>query len=128
MRRRRHDMSERHRVVVPLENAAGHEPCEMRHLDHEHGTDLVGYLAELREVDLSRVRAVSREEHERLYLACLPTNLVEIEQHRRAVDGVHVCIEELARVVVTIAMCQVPTRVVVEPEKALAVRRLADTS
>src|SRR5439155_23404223 len=83
MRRRRHDMSERHRVVVPVEDAAGHKPCEMRHVDHEHGPDLVGDLAELREVDLSRVRAVSREEHEGLYLTGLPTNLVEIEQHRR---------------------------------------------
>src|SRR5207302_133310 len=126
VRRRRYDLSEWHGVVVALEDAARHEPREVRHVHHEHGADLVRDLAKLREIDLSRVRAVAREQDERLDLTRLAADLVEVEQHGLAVDGVRVRVEELARVVMAVAVREVPTRVVIEPEQALAVRRLTD--
>ena len=126
MRRRRDDVRERNGVVVALEDAARHEPGEVRHVDHEHGADFVRDLAQLREIDLPRVRAVSGEEDERLDLARLTADLVELEEHRLAIDGVRVCVEELARVVVAVAVREVTAGVVVEAEQALVVRRLAD--
>src|SRR5512142_73036 len=56
----------------------------------------------------------------------LTADLVEVEQHRRAVDGVRVRVEQLARVVVAVAVREMTARVVVEAEEPLAVRRLAD--
>ena len=48
---RRDDVGVRDRVVVAGEDLAGDEAGEVRHVDHEHGADLVGHLAHPREVD-----------------------------------------------------------------------------
>ncbi len=46
------DMRMRHRGGM---HAAGHQPCEMRHVDHQVGADLVGDLAETLEVPGARI-------------------------------------------------------------------------
>ena len=41
-------------------HAAGHEPGEVRHVDHQLGADLVGDLAEGAEIDDARIGASRR--------------------------------------------------------------------
>ena len=50
--RRRDDMGVRQRAGI---DAGGDEAGIVRHVDHEEGADLVGHLAEAREVDLARI-------------------------------------------------------------------------
>ena len=73
----RDDVGVRHRVRV---QAGGDEPGEVRHVDHQVGADLVGDLAEAREVEHARVGRPAGEQQLRPPLAGDPRDLVHVDQ------------------------------------------------
>ncbi|OEI67447.1 molybdenum cofactor biosynthesis enzyme [Curtobacterium sp. ER1/6] len=83
--RRRHHVGVRQRRRV---QARGDEPGEVRHVDPERGTDLVGDLAELREVELARVRRPAGDEDLRLVLDRLRADVVVVDLEGLRVDAV----------------------------------------
>ena len=85
-----------HRVEVAAEHLAGDQPGEVGHVDHEHGPDLVGDLAEDAEVDLARVGAVAGQQDQRPEALGLLADLVVVEQPGGRVDGVAGDLEQLA--------------------------------
>ena len=85
VRRRRDDVGVRHRARV---QAGGDQPGEVRHVDHQQRADLVGDLAEAREVELARVGGPAGDDQLRLALARDARDLVHVDQARLAVDPV----------------------------------------
>jgi hypothetical protein len=66
VRRCRDELGVLHRRRV---NAGRDQAGEMRDVDHDHGADFVGRLAERLKVDLARVGAVTDHDHFRAVLA-----------------------------------------------------------
>ena len=75
----------------------GDEAGEVRHVDHEQRPDLVGDLAEAREVEHARVGRPARKDHLRPALLGDPLDLVHVDAARLAVDLVGRDVVELAR-------------------------------
>ena len=90
------DVSVRHRVEVAGEDLAGHEPGEVRHVDQQHGPDLVGDLAHRGEVDLAGIGGVAGDQHQGLELASGGGHGVVVEQLGLGVGAVRRLVEHLA--------------------------------
>ena len=75
--RRRDDVGVRHRARV---QAGGDEAREVGHVDHQQRADLVGDLAEAREVELARVGRPAGDDQLRLALARDPRDLVHVDE------------------------------------------------
>jgi hypothetical protein len=52
-------MGVRHRILVAGEHLAGHQPGEVRHVDHQGGIHIVGDVPHRREVDPPRIGRVA---------------------------------------------------------------------
>ena len=89
---------------------AGDQPREVRHVDHERGTDLIRDLPQHPEVHEPRVRAVTGDQNQRPFLVGPPPDLVVVQEKRRRIDTVRAVAEQLPRDVRTEAVSQVPTR------------------
>ena len=74
--RRGHDVGIRHRVRV---DAGRTSPAKWRHVDHQQRADLVGDLAEAREVEEARVGRPAGEQQLRPPLAGDPLDLVHVD-------------------------------------------------
>jgi len=61
-------MGVRHRVFVALEDLPGDQAGEVRHVDHEGGTDLVGDFRHPGEVHPARIGRITGHQDERLEL------------------------------------------------------------
>ena len=59
--------------------AAGHEPGEMRHVDHQIGADPIGDRAEAGEIDDARVGAAAGDDQPRTVLLGEALDLIEID-------------------------------------------------
>ena len=68
--------------------ASRDEPGEVGHVDEQVGADLVGDLAEAREVELARIRRPAGHDHLRPLLAGDPRDLVHVDHAGLAVDAV----------------------------------------
>ena len=97
----------------------------MRHVDHQHGADLVGDLAHLGEVDPAGVGRVAGHEHQRLELPRLRGDDVVVEQPGLRVGAVLLLVEHLAADVGPEAVGQVTARVERHPEQALVAELVA---
>ena len=104
---------------------AGDETGEVGHVDHEDGSDLVGYLAEDTEVDSSGVGAVPRQEDERPEGPCVVAYRVVVEQVGLAVDVVGLHLEHGGRGVEAVAVREVSAGVVVHAEHPLVAEGMA---
>ncbi len=60
-------------------HAAGDQPGEMRHVDHEISADLVGDLAEAGEIDHPRIGRAAGDDQLGLVLGGQPLDLVEVD-------------------------------------------------
>ncbi len=76
--------------------AGGHQAGNMRHIDHDHGADLVGDLAECGEIDDARIGAGADHDHLRPMLQRQALDLVIIDRSGLALDPVGDDIEQLA--------------------------------
>jgi hypothetical protein len=108
-----------HRVEVAAEHLAGDQAGEVGHVDHEHGPDLVGDLAEDAEVDPARIGAVAGQQDQRPEALGLLADLVVVEQPGGGVDGVAGDLEQLAGHVGPEAVGEVAARVQGHAEQAL---------
>ncbi|CAB4721675.1 unannotated protein [freshwater metagenome] len=90
------DVGVGHRVLVAGEDLARDETGEVRHVDHQGGTDLVGDLAHLGEVHPARVGGVAGHQDQRLELARLGGDHVVVEQAGLGVGAVLLLVEHLA--------------------------------
>ena len=77
--------------------ACGDESCDVRHVDHEIGTDAVRDLAELLEVDEARIGARSGKDEARLVLLRKLGDLVVVDEAGVLVHGVRHDVEVLTR-------------------------------
>ena len=75
----------------------GHEAGEVRHVDPERRSDLVGDLAEQGEVELARVGGPAGDDDARLVLAGLGADVLHVDEHGVGVDPVGDGVVELAR-------------------------------
>ena len=104
VRRRRDDVGVRDRARV---KASGDEAGDVRNVDHEVGTDLVGDLCEAREVDDARVGGCAGDNHLRLAFLSLLLERVVVDALRLLVDTVRHDLEVLAAHVDRAAVRQV---------------------
>ena len=105
VRGRGHDMGVRERARM---RAAGDQPREMRHVDHQEGADLVGNGAEGGKVDGARIGAAARHDHLRLVLPGEAAHLVHVDAVVLPAHRVGHHLEPLARHVDGRAVRQVP--------------------
>jgi hypothetical protein len=87
-------MRVRQRVWV---RAAGHEPGEMRHVDHQIGADLIGDCAETGEIDDARIGAAAGDDQPRTVLLGQSLHLFEIDPRIFGAHAVMDSVEPLAR-------------------------------
>ena len=125
MRRRRDDVRVGDGVVVAGMHLAGDQPREVRHVDHERGTDLIGDLPQDPEVHEPRVGAVTGDQDQRPFLVGPPPDLVVVEEKRLRIDAVGAVAEQLPGDVRAEAVGQVPTRLQRHTEQRLADELLA---
>ena len=97
----------------------------MRHVDHQHGADLVGDLAHLGEVHAAGVRRVAGHQHERLELPGLGGHDVVVEQPGLRVGAVLLLVEHLAADVGAEAVRQVAAGVERHAQQALVAELVA---
>ncbi len=111
------DVGVRHRVGV---QARGDEACEVGHVDHEVGADLVGDLAETCEVELARVGRPASDDELRLGLEGEALDLVHVDPVRLGIDLVGGDLVETAGDVELHAVAQVATVCERQAEDAIA--------
>ncbi len=87
---------------------AGHQPGEMRHVDHQIGADTVGNGAEAGEIDDPRIGAAAGDDEFRPVRLGLPRHLVEVDAPVLGAHAVLRGLEPFARDVGARAMGQVP--------------------
>ena len=125
VRRRRHDVRVRHRILVTGEHLARDQPGKVRHVDHEGGSHLVGDLAHLGEVDPSGVGRVARHQHQRLEFAHCRGDRVVVDEPRGGVRSVLALMEHLARDVRPETVGQVSAGVQRHSHEPLVAHRVA---
>ena len=96
VRRRRHDMGVRQRAGI---DAGRDQAGIVRHVDHEEGADLVGDLAEAREVDVARIGRGAGDDQLRLVAARHLFHLLVVDQVAVGLHAVGHDLEPLARLV-----------------------------
>ena len=90
--------------------AAGDQPGEMRHVDHEIGADLVGDLAEARKINDARIGRPTGDDELGLFRLGELLDLIEIDPPVVAPDAVLHGVEPFARKIGRRAVGQVPAR------------------
>ena len=100
--------------------AAGDQPGEVRHVDHQVGADLVGDLAEGGEVDDARIGAAAGDDHLRPVLAREAPHLVHVDAVVLAAHRVGHHLEPLARQVDRRAVRQMPAGRQRQPHEGVA--------
>ena len=107
VRRRRYDVSPFHRVFVACEDFSCDEACEVRHIDHQYCSALVGDFPESLEVDCARICRISCEEDERLHFHRLLFDCVVVEESSFLVNAVRMRFEHSCRDVHLVSVCEV---------------------
>ena len=98
----------------------GDEPGEVRHVDHQQGTDLVGDRAEALEVELARVGRPAGEHELRAALLRDPLDLVHVDQRALAIHLVGGDVVQAARDVDLHPVREVAAVRELEPEDRVA--------
>ena len=88
--------------------AAGHEPGEMRHVDHQIGADPIGDRAEAGEIDNARIGAAAGDDQPRPVLLGQTLDLLEIDPRILCAHAVMDRVKPLARQVRRGAVRQMP--------------------
>ena len=101
-------------------HAAGDEPGEMRHVDHEPGADLVGDLAEAAKVEDARVGRAAGDDHLGPMLFRQPQHFVHVDQMVLAPHAVRHDLEPAARQVHRRAMREMAAGGEVEAHEGIA--------
>ena len=101
-------------------HAAGDEPGEMRHVDHQLGADAVGDLAEAAEVDDARIGRAAGDDHLRPMLLREPRHLVHVDAVVVAPHAVGHRLEPLAGHVDRRAVGQMAAGGEIEAEEGVA--------
>ena len=100
--------------------AAGDQPGEMRHVDHEIGADLVGDLAEAAEVDNPRIGRAAGDDHLGAMLLGKPQDLVHVDQVVVAAHAIGHDFEPAAGQIDRRAMGEMAAGGEIEPHKGVA--------
>ncbi len=100
--------------------AAGDEPREMRHVDHQIGADLVADLAEAAEVDDARIGRAAGDDQLRLVLLGELFDLVHVDALVVAPHIVRHRLEPLARHVERHAVAEMPAGGEIEAHESVA--------
>ena len=101
-------------------HAAGDEPGEMRHVDHEPGADLVGDLAEAAKVEDARVSRAAGDDHLGPMLFRQPQHFVHVDQMVLAPHAVRHDLEPAARQIDRRAMREMAAGGEVEAHEGIA--------
>ena len=101
-------------------HAAGNQPGEMRHVDHQIGADRVGNLAEAAEIDDARIGRAAGDDHFGPVLARELLHLLEVDAVIIAPHAVGHDLEPLARHVDRRAMGQMAAGREIESHESVA--------